>query len=293
VHKALLPDGTPVAVKIQYPGIHTAMASDMSLLSSLARGIPKSKIILAALKEIHARLMEEVDYRIEADNTRWFRQNLTMEGVSVPRLYEQWSGKRIITSDFIEGKHLDAWLADNPTQIQRNQLAQRLYDLFIVSLRELNCMHADPNPGNYLFHEDGAITLIDFGCVKHLSPIFVDSHHRIIKAHYEDDHEALFAAYKNIGMNYGAQSVEFYEHVLKPFGQWVSVIIEEDSFDFGKHNDYTSKGKQVMKNLMERAGVDSVADDFIFFNRTIYGLCKMFERLQAKVRIRHHWLGMD
>lgn len=293
VHKAILADGTVVAVKIQYPGIHTAMESDMSLMQTLAKGMPNSKIFFDALKEVQARLTEEVDYRIEADNTRWFREHLKMEGVSVPRVYDQWSSQRVLTGDFIEGKHLDAWLADNPSQTLRDQLAQRLYDLFIVSLRELNCMHADPNPGNYLFHEDGSITLIDFGCVKHLSPVFVESHSQIIKAYYEDDHEGLYAAYKKIGMNYGEQSQKFYDEVLKPFGHWVSMILQQDSFDFGKHNDYTSTGNQAMQKLMKRSGVDNVTDDFVFFNRTIYGLCKMFERMRAKVRIRHYWVDDD
>ena len=290
VHKALLSDGTAVAVKIQYPGIHTAMESDMDLIQSLAKGMPHSKIILSASKEIQARLMEEVDYRIEANNTRWFREHLQMKGVSVPLVYDPYSTERVLTSEYISGQHLDEWLADNPSQQQRDQIAQRLYDLFIVSLRELNCMHADPNPGNYLFHEDGTITLIDFGCIKHLSPLFVESHYQIIQAYYEEDHEALFTAYKKIGMNYKGDDLEFYEEVLKPFGQWVSVILEHDTFDFGLHNDYTSSGNQAIKNLMKMSGVDSVADDFIFFNRTIYGLCKMFERMRAKVRIRHHWV---
>lgn len=293
VHRAVLSDGTAVAVKIQYPGIHNAMKSDMSLMQVVAKGMPNSNIVFNALKEVQARLIEEVDYRIEAENTRWFREHLKMEGVSVPCVYEQWSSQGVLTTDFVEGKHLDGWLAGNPSQAERDQLAQRLYDLFIVSLRDLNCMHADPNPGNYLFHEDGKITLIDFGCVKHLSPVFVESHNRIIKAYYENDHENLFAAYREIGMNYGEQSEKFYEQVLKPFGHWVSMILQQDAFDFGKHNDYTSTGNKAMQKMMKMSGVDKVTDDFVFFNRTIYGLCKMFERLRAKVRIRHHWINEE
>jgi len=70
----------------------------------------------------------------------------------------------------IKGSHLDDWLASNPSQKQRNETAQLLYEFFIHSSRKLQCLHADPNPGNYLFHEDGTITVIDFA-VSNIYPI--------------------------------------------------------------------------------------------------------------------------
>ena len=287
VHAALLPDGTEVAVKIQYPGIHVALESDMNLMRKVAIGLPNSTIVKQSIDEVHARLKEEVNYRLEAESTRWFRENLKVEGVMVPRIYNDWCSERVLTIEFCEGKHLDDWLADDPSQAMRDQVAQRLYDLFIHSVLTLRRMHADPNPGNYLIQDDGGIALIDFGCVKELSPQFIEVLPVLLKSYRDDDPETLLASYKALGMEY--QSDDVYEDVLKPFGQWLTQPFRDESFDFAEHADYTSNGKELIHRIASLSGVNNLAEDFIFFDRTIYGLCKIFERLGAKVRMREHW----
>lgn len=67
----------------------------------------------------------------------------------------------------------------------------------------------------------------------------------------------------------------------------------EESFDFGKHNDYTSSAHKLIQQLARFGGLDAVADEFIFFDRTIHGLCKIFERMGAEVRIRQRWFGEE
>ena len=64
-----------------------------------------------------------------------------------------------------------------------------------------------------------------------------------------------------------------------------------DSFDFGKHATYSEQGKEPMKNLHNSFKLDYIAEEFIFHNRTIYGLLKIFERMGATVRLRHHWVS--
>jgi len=85
------------------------------------------------------------------------------------------------------------------------------------------------------------------------------------------------------------QSDDVYEDVLKPFGQWLTQPFREESFDFAEHADYTRNGKELIHRIASLSGVNNLAEDFIFFDRTIYGLCKIFERLGAKVRMRQHW----
>ena len=290
VHAATLPDGTPVAVKIQYPGIHVAMDNDMNLLRSLARNMPNAEIVLQSLAEIRERLREEVDYLHEAATTRWFAEQLRVEGVSVPQVFPAFSGERVITTQRLEGKHLEAWLADNPSQAVRDRAAQCLYDSFAYSVRTLRRLHADPNPGNYLFYDDGSVSLLDFGCTKQLSPEFVAVLPRLLWAFHDDDEAATFAAYHELGMNHSKASSTWYKEVLRPFAEWAARPLREAHFDFGKHADYTSNAREVIHRLAETSGLNRVADEFIFFDRTIYGLCKIFERMGATVQIRHHWL---
>lgn len=290
VHAATLPDGTPVAVKIQYPGIHVAMDNDMLLLRKLARGLPNADIAQQSLLEIQARLREEVDYLHEAQATEWFRAHLALTGVSVPQVFAQWSGERILTTQYLSGKHLDAWLATQPSQAIRDKAAQHLYDTLVYSTRTLKRLHADPNPGNYLFHDDGSVSLIDFGCVKQLSDTFVDTLPSLLNAFARNDADAVFAAYRQLDMEHTAAPDDFYAKALQPFGEWVSRPMQEETFDFGKHRDYTSQAREIIQNLAKASGLNKVADEFVFFDRTVYGLCKIFERMGAKVRIREHWI---
>ncbi len=175
VHRAELADGTPVAVKVQYPGIHLTIQSDLKLLRKIApSGIkmlpghmqPSKDVLENSISEVGARLQEETDYRLEAKNTRWFAEHIRIDGVRIPRVIEKFCSDRVITTELLEGLHLDDWLAMQPSQTARNLAAQRINDVFVHSTLKLRRMHTDPNPGNYLFHDDGAIGLIDFGCVK-------------------------------------------------------------------------------------------------------------------------------
>ncbi|MEN9503852.1 MAG: hypothetical protein RI964_3137 [Pseudomonadota bacterium] len=290
VHAATLPDGTSVAVKIQYPGIHVAMDNDMKLLRSLARNVPNAEIALQSLDEIRERLREEVDYLHEAATTRWFAEHLRVEGVSVPQVFPAFSNERVITTQRLDGKHLEAWLADNPSQAVRDRAAQCLYDTLVYSVRTLHRLHADPNPGNYMFYADGSVSLLDFGCAKQLSPEFVNQFPHLLKAFHDMDREGMFAAYQALGMGYNATDPTWYDDVLLPFAEWAARPLRADSFDFSKNADYTSNARDIIHRLAATKGLDRIADEFIFFDRTIYGLCKIFERMGANVRIRHHWL---
>jgi len=184
VHRAELDDGTPVAVKVQYPGIHSSIESDLKLLEKVIPGgiklLPKHSrpakaVIEKSIAEVGARLLEETDYHLEASNTKWFGENLHIDGVRVPRVFARYCADRVLTTEMLKGVHLDEWLASNPAQESRNLAAQRMHSTFVHSVLQLKRMHADPNPGNYLFEEDGSISLIDFGCVKTFSDQFVDN----------------------------------------------------------------------------------------------------------------------
>jgi predicted unusual protein kinase regulating ubiquinone biosynthesis (AarF/ABC1/UbiB family) len=290
VHAATLHDGRNVAVKIQYPGIHVAIDSDVALMRQFARGLPNARVALQSLEEIHARLREEVDYRQEAANTTWFRQQLGAGPIRVPAVIPERSGSRVLTTDYAEGLHLEGWLKTAPTQAARDLAAQRLYDLFAHSALNLRRLHADPNPGNTLFSADGSITLIDFGCVKDLSPSFLEMLPRVLTAYLDDDAAALFEAYERLGMLYGNDAARSYDNILRPFGHWLVEPLRDEFFDFGSHSDYTARGRDVIQGLQRIKGLHRLADEFVYFDRTIYGLCKLFERMGARVRLRHHWI---
>lgn len=291
VHKASTHDGDDVAVKVQYPGISVSIKSDMGLIRGIARGMSNTNIILQSIDEIEKRLKEEIDYRTEAKNTLWFESNIKLKGVSIPHVYPELSTEKVLTTQYVDGLHLDHWLDTNPTQNTRNKAAQLLYDFFMHASMELKCLHADPNPGNYLFHEDGTVTVIDFGCVRHLPDHFNAIFPRLMKAYLDDDPASLFPAYEELGMLHAEPQGDLYENTLRPFGQWVTEPYKVDYFDFAKNSDYTQRGINVMKKLHEVKSLDRIAEEFIFHNRTLYGLYQIFEKMGATVKIRNPLMG--
>lgn len=298
VHKATTFGNKTLAVKIQYPGIHLTIDSDLSLLGKLVGGgtkllpkrrQPNKEIIAKSLSEIGARLREETDYSAEAANTRWFHEHLVLDGLAIPEVFDEFCTDRVLATEFLPGKHLDDWLAGEPTQAERNLAAQRIYDTFFHSTTNLQRLHADPNPGNYLFKDNGDIALIDFGCVKTLGDRFVSHLPKLLYAFYCGDYPKIVDAYAQIGMKIGSSSEDDYEHVLRPFGEWLSLPLQGDYFDFKVNKDYTVKGRELIHSMAHMPSFETVEEDFIFFDRTLYGLFKIFERLEARVRISGKW----
>lgn len=298
VHRAEIEEGKIVAVKLQYPGIHVSIDSDLKLLRSLVgKGsalLPKHRkpnqaIVETSIDEIGARLLEETDYRLEAKNTSWFKHHLLIDGVEVPEVYPEYCTDRVITTELLDGKHLEDWLATDPPQADRNKAAQLIYDTFLFSSMQLKSLHADPNPGNYLFKTNGDLALIDFGCVKRLSKEFTANLPQLLYAFYLNDFDRIVSAYDQMGMTIAGDRRIEYEQVLRPFGEWLSKPVQQEFFDFRVHSDYTNSGLELIRGLAEMPGLESVQEDFIFFDRTLYGLFKIFERLEAKVYMRDHW----
>lgn len=298
VHRAELADGTAVAVKVQYPGIHLTIQSDLKLLRKIAPGgikmlpkpmQPSREVLENSIAEVGARLQEETDYKLEASNTRWFAEHIKIDGVFVPEVFDAYCSDRVITTELLDGLHLDDWLATNPSQTARNLAAQRMNNVFVHSTLNLRRMHSDPNPGNYLFRDDGTIGLIDFGCVKHFSDQFVDHLPDLLRGFCDGDINKILADYKAIGIKMSADENFDFESLLTDFGDWLAEPFLSSSYDFKKHSDYTSRGLDLMHQLSEMPTIEKIQEDFIFYERTAYGLFKVYERLQATVDLRAGW----
>jgi len=176
VHRAVTRQGDRVAVKIQYPAIRTAVENDFKLLrSATIPGRISGHVPTALLDEIEQRILKETDYLNEARNIELFHEKLKpLDFVRVPRVWWDLTTERVLTMSFLKGAHLGEWLAPRPSQSLRNLVGHRLLELFWYQMTHLHALHADPHPGNYLFAPDGAIGLVDFGCIKEVPPEFLE-----------------------------------------------------------------------------------------------------------------------
>ena len=174
VHRALLRDGTAVAVKVQYPGIRKAIEADLNNLGMfelLARPMmgafgSSTKFAGNILEEIRDRLLEELDYRHEAAMQARFQEMFAPhEQLVIPAVYPEHGGDRVLTTELMEGESLDA-VVDDASQDLRNAWAEVLTAAITDQLYVHGLFNGDPHPGNYLFRRDGSVVLLDFGCVK-------------------------------------------------------------------------------------------------------------------------------
>ncbi len=291
VHMATI-KGKKVAVKVQYPGIAKSIDSDLGVLKFALTRFAKGGNVDHLMDEVEARLNEEVDYEIEAENTDFFYNNLKHDFIVIPKVNHELSTKTVITSSFLEGDGFEAFLAKKPTQEERNHYAQLIFDSFFMGLYHMQMIHADPNPGNFIFMEDGKLGLIDFGCVKKLDNEFLSSFSKLHVSLMDkvDDSEITqqYANLKMIDQDSPEKMLEFYQEVIKPLDRIYIEIFEGDSYDFKENNDFSERGFNTIMEVQKKqiTAVHNMNEDYIFVDRTLLGYYAMFEKMEATIDTR-------
>jgi predicted unusual protein kinase regulating ubiquinone biosynthesis (AarF/ABC1/UbiB family) len=169
VHRARLPGGREVVVKVQYPGIAEAVEAD---LANAELFIPFAKLISPNLKvrplveELRVRVVDELDYQREAQYQQAFFERYDGHPfIRVPQVHAEYCRPRVLVSDYVDGRGFDGMLATS-TDEQRQRYGEIIYRFVYGSLNRFRLFNADPHPGNYLFPDDGTVVFLDFGSVK-------------------------------------------------------------------------------------------------------------------------------
>ena len=171
VHKGIWHDGREVAVKVQYPGADLALRADLKQLERFARlftlvvpGLDAHGLI----REVRERMLEELDYRSEAEHQRHFGTVLDGDpDIRIPAVLA--SAPKVIVSEWLDGPPLSRLIQEPATgpedQAERDRIADIMVHLMFSSPARLGLLHADPHPGNFLMLADGRIGVIDYGAV--------------------------------------------------------------------------------------------------------------------------------
>jgi predicted unusual protein kinase regulating ubiquinone biosynthesis (AarF/ABC1/UbiB family) len=164
VHRATLADGTRVAVKVQHPGIADALRADLANVGNLG-GLASVLALTdarAVLDEVRARIEAELDYEAEARNLSRFAALFAGDAeIRLPTLVPERSSARVLTTHYVEGADVDT-AARWPNARALGRVVRRFVR---TSWIEHGLLFADPHAGNWIFHADGRVTVLDFGCV--------------------------------------------------------------------------------------------------------------------------------
>lgn len=189
VHRAVTHDGREVAVKVQYPGIAEAIASDLDnterlamLLGMVYPGLNPDELV----DELRARINEELDYTTEARNQRLFAEYYAGHPhIWIPEVHVDLSTRTVLTTDFVAGRPFEDVYGAEPAE--RERVAEVLYRFVFRSLNRQYVFNGDPHPGNYLLADDGRVAFLDFGLVKHFAPHEVEQFAVLIRAMIDRD----------------------------------------------------------------------------------------------------------
>ena len=171
VHAARLDDGREVAVKAQHPGIARAVESDLanaSLLEPLVGVVGGKRFDSRAMLEvIRTRFREELDYQHEAESLQHFaRLHAGDATIRVPALVAPRSSRRVLTTELARGRAFEE--ACSAPEADRLSWAETMWRFVFKGTLVGGRLNADPHPGNYIFHDAGCVTFLDYGCIQPL-----------------------------------------------------------------------------------------------------------------------------
>lgn len=286
VHRATLPTGEEVAVKIQYPGIARTIREDIRnlLLFMLPARLDRDwENIKEQVDDLRWRLERETDYQHEAamlgQARSVFRED---DGIIVPRVISQLTTARILTMERVEGVHLDEFVRRGPTQQERNEAAEKLVRAWYRLMYAGRLLYIDFHPGNFLFLDDGRIGLIDFGMMLPLDDALWSEFRVIDRALTTGRREDRLVAIKR----WSDISDEPHDadrlQVSDEFADWVWRPRYPDGvFDFGDEADFR-RGVELFNKMVSRRYARGKPSTMVIC-RSNFGWRSILYRLRAKI----------
>jgi predicted unusual protein kinase regulating ubiquinone biosynthesis (AarF/ABC1/UbiB family) len=285
VHRAVLPDGRDVAVKLQYPDMASALEADLDQLKvvfAIGQRFDPAIRTDEIQAEIRTRLREELDYRREARHVALYRHLLRDEAnVHVPETVPGHSTDRLLTMDWLAGEPLLNWKTRG--QEEKDALAVSMFRAWYVPFYSYGVIHGDPHLGNYSVRPDGSVNLMDFGCVRVFPPRFVRGSIELYRALMSDDLERAVAAYEDWGFTGLSRDM------IAVLNRWAAFLygpLMDDRPRRLTEGMAEGFGRDMANNVfgeLRRMGGVRPPREFVFMDRAAIGLGSVFIHLRASI----------
>ncbi len=289
VHKAELKDGRRVAIKIQYPNVRDTIDSDLVMAKGFAkRLVKKGSNIDPYFDEIRNTLLLETDYLHEGQQIEHFSKRFTHINVVTPQWIEEYSTSKVLCMTFLDGRHLNEFIAENPTQEQRNHFGQLLWDFFHEQIIDHDYIHADTHPGNFLFMNDGRLGVIDFGCVKKFPVKFFRDYLELLPTHLKNDDAAIRSLFERLEVlkqnSTDGDADQPYFEFAKNYGLTFSRPYTQEVFDFGDP-DFDNTIRHFTKDA-PLSNEPRGNKHFIYTTKVHVGLYNLLIKLKAQINTK-------
>lgn len=290
VHRAMTYDGRAVAVKVQYPGVAEAIATDLGSADSIFQALTylfpglNPEPVVAELRE---RLVEELDYLREAADQQVFAdRHRGHPTIRVPDVVHELTTARVLTTELAQGVRFDemlTWPDD-----ERNLAAETIYRFAFGSLYRLGMFNGDPHPGNYLFEPGGRVTFLDYGLVKHFTDEELAGFEALIQAVVTDpDPQRLRKVLVDLGLVQATADLDD-DLVFEYFSHFYEFVRVD-----GEYTIDDAYASQTVRHMFDAAGpygpvmrAANVPPSFVVIQRINLGLYAIFGQIGATANWR-------
>ncbi len=289
VHRATLPDGRVVAIKVQYPGVAASIDADVDNVATLLRLstlLPDTLDIAPLLAEAKQQLREEADYIREAEQMRRYGALLAGNpAFVVPAPVPELSGERVLAMDFIPAAPIDT--LEGADQATRDAAMGALLGLVLRELFEFGFMQTDPNFANYRWQADtGRIVLLDFGAARPVPEATTAAYRRLMHAGLAEDSAALKAALLEVGF---VSPVTLERHA-PAFDAMIAVLMQHlgrpGLFEFADRSFVAEVRRSVETVAADRAAWHIPPAETLFVQRKVSGTALLAVRMAARLPLR-------
>jgi predicted unusual protein kinase regulating ubiquinone biosynthesis (AarF/ABC1/UbiB family) len=284
VHRARLPSGDEVVVKIQYPGVAEAIRGDLDNVAVLYRmmgvmypGLEPGPVV----EELRGRISEELDYALEARHQQAFHDlYLDHPYIRVPRVYPSHSTARVLTTEYVAGRRFAAVLGEDAAA--RSRWGEILYRFVMGSIFRFGVFNGDPHPGNYLFDEQGRMVFLDYGCVKFFPEAMRRDWKALLGAHLSADRERFRELLIRLSFFKPTAGISN-ETVYRYFGAFYDPFREDRAFTYTREHSRQTfrlvfKPEGEFQTLAKQVNMPR---DFVFVNRIQWGVESILAQLEA------------
>ena len=298
VHIAWI-DGRKLAVKVQYPGVAESIRSDLRLAKPFATRIfnLNGAEVDHYFEEVESKMLEETDYILESRQAQESAERLGfLDGLRFPKYLDHLSTKKILVMEYLEGKPLDLYVQDGPSQEERNSVGQKLWNLFDTMIREHQHVHADPHPGNFQVGPNGELQVLDFGCMKTIPESFFKPFFSLMLSDIHKNSEKLETKLEELELLLPQDTDNEREFYIETYRQFILLLgqpFHEKSFDFSDRDFFlaidklsrTIQSSDLYKGSKRGRG----SKHGLYVNRTYFGLYNLLHLLGAKINTSSDW----
>ncbi len=292
VHRAIAPDGTRLACKLQYPEMKSAVEADLAqlkILLGLHRRMDGAIDTTEIAKEIGDRVREELDYVREARHAALYADMLSdVPEVRVPKVWPELSTGRLLTQTWLEGRKLLDF--KSAPQATRNRIAAAMFRAWWHPFAHYGVIHGDPHLGNYTVFTDeagapGGINLLDYGCVRIFPPSFVEGVVELYHGLRTEDRARIVGAYEQWGFKGLTNQLIDILNVWARFiyGPLLADKVQAIAGGSISPAEYGRRQAFEVHSALKRLGPVVVPREFVFMDRAAIGLGGVFLHLRAEM----------